>query len=92
MLELDFAELLLLALLLDLAELDETELEDFVELLLFALLELDETELEDLTLLEEDFGGFTEELLATLLELSGVIGSKWAVIVVSPTTVYLRLA
>ena len=47
MLELDFAELLL-----DLAELDETELEDFVELLLFALLELDETELEDLTLLE----------------------------------------
>jgi hypothetical protein len=90
LLELDFAELLLLLALL---ELDLAELElDFTELLLFALLELDETELEDLTLLEEDFGGFTEELLATLPELSVLSGSKWAVSVVSPTTVYLRLA
>lgn len=77
---------LLLALLLDFAELleDLAELEldfaelllDLAELLLLALLELDETELEDLTELEEDVGGFTEELLVTLLELSGLIGSK----------------
>ena len=56
----------------DLAELELV----FTELLLFALLELDLTELEDLAELEEDFGGFTEELLVTLLELSGLIGSK----------------
>ena len=57
------------ALELDLAELEE----DFgAELLL------------DTALDEEDFGGFTEELLVTLLELSGLIGSKCAVRVVSP--------
>ena len=73
---LDFAELLLFALL----EAGLTELLDFAELLLFALLELDLAEL-------EEFGGFTDELLVTLLELSGLIGSKWAVMVVSLTTV-----
>ena len=65
------SELLDLPLELDLAELEED----------FALLEL------DFALDEEDFGGFTEELLVTLLELSGLIGAKCAVRVVSPVTV-----
>lgn len=77
-LDLAFAELLL-DLAFTLLELDFA----FAELLLVALLEAGLTELLDFAELEEDAGteledcgGSAEELLATLLELSGSSGSK----------------